>query len=64
MQGANLISNLPHKLTEAGRSIERIVSHALDAGGCEVEITAEDQNAWVELLLSAPGRNLAPSKMG
>ena len=57
-QGANLISNVPHNLTEAGRAIARIVSHALNAGASEVEVTAEAQNAWVELLLSGPSRML------
>ena len=30
-QGANLISNVPHNLTEAGQTIATIVKHALDA---------------------------------
>jgi cyclohexanone monooxygenase len=55
-QGANLISNVPHNLTEAGRTIAVIVKHALDAGAREVEVTQAAQDAWVELLLSGPGR--------
>ena len=31
-QGANLISNVPHNLTEAGQTIATIVRHALDDG--------------------------------
>ncbi len=31
-QGANLISNVPHNLTEAGKTIAMIVRHALDNG--------------------------------
>jgi cation diffusion facilitator CzcD-associated flavoprotein CzcO len=31
-QGANLISNIPHNLTESGRTIAMIVRHALDNG--------------------------------
>ena len=31
-QGANLISNVPHNLTEAGQTIAAIVRHALDDG--------------------------------
>jgi cyclohexanone monooxygenase len=55
-QGANLISNVPHNLTEAGRTIGVIVKHALDAGAREVEVTQEAQDAWVSLLLTGPGR--------
>ena len=56
-QGANLISNVPHNLTESGRTIAGIVRHALDNGHRRVEVTAEAEDAWVELLLStAPPR--------
>ncbi len=55
-QGANLISNIPHNLTEAGKTIATIVRAALDQGAKEVEVTQEAQDAWVELLLSGPGR--------
>ena len=58
VQGANLISNVPHNLTEAGRTIARIVRHARDAGACEVEVTKEAEDAWVALLLSGAGRML------
>ncbi|TMR25582.1 NAD(P)/FAD-dependent oxidoreductase [Nonomuraea turkmeniaca] len=54
-QGANLLSNIPHNLTEAGRTIALIVKHALDHGFAEVEVTKEAQDAWIELLLSGPG---------
>jgi cation diffusion facilitator CzcD-associated flavoprotein CzcO len=55
-QGANLISNVPHNLTEAGRTIAMIVNHALDQGCKEVEVAQAAQEAWVELLLTGPGR--------
>jgi cyclohexanone monooxygenase len=55
-QGANLISNVPHNLTEAGRTIAVVVKHALDRGAREVEVTQAAQDAWVELLLQAPAR--------
>jgi cation diffusion facilitator CzcD-associated flavoprotein CzcO len=55
-QGANLISNVPHNLTESGRTIATIVRHALDNGNREVELTKEAEDAWLELLLSGPGR--------
>jgi cyclohexanone monooxygenase len=57
-QGANLISNVPHNLTEAGRTIAAIVRHALDRGAREVEVTKEAEDAWLELLLSGGGRML------
>ncbi|MDZ4371616.1 MAG: NAD(P)/FAD-dependent oxidoreductase [Phenylobacterium sp.] len=57
-QGANLISNVPHNLTEGGRTIAAIVKHALDTGAAEVEVTQEAQEAWVQLLLTGPGRTM------
>jgi cyclohexanone monooxygenase len=54
-QGANLISNVPHNLTEAGKTIAAIVRHALDVHAREVEVTKEAEDAWVALLLSGPG---------
>ncbi|WP_043619827.1 flavin-containing monooxygenase [Nonomuraea candida] len=57
-QGANLISNIPHNLTEAGRTIAVTVRHALDHGYAEVEPTARAEDAWVEFLLSGTARLL------
>jgi cyclohexanone monooxygenase len=54
-QGANLISNVPHNLTESGRTIAMIVKHALDHGYDEVEVTKEAEDEWIDLLLSGPG---------
>ncbi|HVM54037.1 MAG TPA: NAD(P)/FAD-dependent oxidoreductase [Acidimicrobiales bacterium] len=54
-QGANLISNVPHNLTESGRTIAMTVRHALDVGADQVEVTAEAEEAWLELLFSGPG---------
>ena len=54
-QGANLISNYPHNLVEGGRAIAIMVKHALDTGAKEIEVTAEAQKAWVDLLLTGPG---------
>jgi cyclohexanone monooxygenase len=53
-QGANLISNVPHNLTESGRTIATIVRHALDNGYDRVDVTQEAEDAWVDLLLSGP----------
>ncbi len=55
-QGANLISNVPHNLTEGGKTIAMTVKHALDVGAHQVEVTAEAQEAWVNLLLTGMGR--------
>jgi cation diffusion facilitator CzcD-associated flavoprotein CzcO len=55
-QGANLISNVPHNLTEAGKTIAAIVVHARDTGCSQVEVTKAAEDAWVELLLTGPGR--------
>jgi cyclohexanone monooxygenase len=60
-QGANLISNIPHNLTEAGRTIATIIKHALDHGYNEVEVTKEAEDAWIDLLLSGPGTMLGAS---
>jgi cation diffusion facilitator CzcD-associated flavoprotein CzcO len=55
-QGANLISNVPHNLTESGRTIADIVRHTLDNGYGEVEVTKDAEDEWMQLLLSGPGR--------
>ena len=57
-QGANLISNIPHNLTEAGRTIASVVKHTLEAGFHEVEVTKEAEDAWIGLLLSGGGMML------
>lgn len=51
-QGANLISNVPHNLTEAGRTIALTIKHALDNGHDQIEATKEAEDAWMELLQS------------
>ncbi|HEX6860771.1 MAG TPA: NAD(P)/FAD-dependent oxidoreductase [Caulobacteraceae bacterium] len=57
-QGANLISNVPHNLTDSARTIADIVSHAARTGAKEVEVTGEAQEAWVAHLLTGMGRML------
>ncbi len=57
-QGANLISNVPHNLTEAGKTIAIMVAHAKANGFKQVEVTQEAQAAWIELLLTGMGRML------
>ena len=58
-QGANLISNIPHNLTESGQTIAMIVKHALDHGHREVEVTKEAEDAWLDLLATGAGALLA-----
>ena len=55
-QGANLISNVPHNLTEAAKTIALIVRHAQANGFKEIEVTKEAEDSWVELLLTGAGR--------
>jgi len=55
-QGANLISNVPHNLTESGKTIAVIIKHTLENGFEAVEVTKEAEDAWIDLLLTGPGR--------
>jgi cation diffusion facilitator CzcD-associated flavoprotein CzcO len=55
-QGANLISNVPHNLTEAAKTIAVMVKHMQDNGFKEIEVTREAEDKWVELLLTGVGR--------
>ncbi len=54
-QGANLISNVPHNITDSALTIASVVGHAVDRGLSAVEPSQEAEDAWVELLLSGPG---------
>ncbi|HYD09482.1 MAG TPA: NAD(P)/FAD-dependent oxidoreductase, partial [Acidimicrobiales bacterium] len=54
-QGANLISNVPHNLTESGATIAAIVSYAVSTGARRVEVTQEAQDAWIDLLMTGAG---------
>jgi cation diffusion facilitator CzcD-associated flavoprotein CzcO len=53
-QGANLISNITHNLTEAGTTIATVVAHALAVGANEVEVSESAERAWIEMLGSNP----------
>jgi cation diffusion facilitator CzcD-associated flavoprotein CzcO len=52
-QGANLISNITHNLTEAGTTIAKVVAHALEISADAVEVTEAAEQAWVQLLESS-----------
>jgi cation diffusion facilitator CzcD-associated flavoprotein CzcO len=54
-QGANLISNVPHNLTESGRTIAVMVGHAVDNGFDQIEVSQEAEDAWMEVLASGQG---------
>jgi cation diffusion facilitator CzcD-associated flavoprotein CzcO len=54
-QGANMLFNFPHDLTESGRTIAAVIAHAVAGGFAEVEVTEQAQDAWIRLLLSGPG---------
>ena len=53
-QGANLISNITHNLTEAGSTIAAVISHAIDIDAREVEVAEGAEEAWMNLLESNP----------
>jgi len=55
-QAANLISNIPHNLTEAAQTIAAVVGHAEATGSEQVETTADAESAWVGML-EAGGRS-------
>ena len=54
-QGANMLFNFPHDLSESAKTIAAVVKHAVDGGFAEVEVTQQAQDAWVKLLLSESG---------
>ncbi|MEO7428469.1 MAG: NAD(P)/FAD-dependent oxidoreductase [Acidimicrobiales bacterium] len=60
-QGANLISNVPHNLTESGKTIAVTIKHALDNGHGEIEVSKEAEDAWIELLLGGPNLGIIGS---
>ena len=49
-QGANLISNVPHNLSERGKTIAAIVAHAQAIDASQVEVTPEAEAAWLAKL--------------
>jgi cation diffusion facilitator CzcD-associated flavoprotein CzcO len=55
-QAANLISNIPHNLVEAGATIASIISHGEATGVAEIETSAEAESSWVAKL-EAGGRS-------
>jgi cation diffusion facilitator CzcD-associated flavoprotein CzcO len=58
LQGANLISNVPHNLSESAKTIAATIKHAVQIGAREIEVTRQAEDAWIALLLSGAGRML------
>jgi cation diffusion facilitator CzcD-associated flavoprotein CzcO len=54
-QGANLISNVPHNITDSARTIAAVVEYAVGGGFAAVEPSRAAEDEWVELLLTGPG---------
>ncbi len=54
-QAANLISNYPANLTDAGKTISTILSHARDHNYAQVEPTQKAEADWVALLMTGHG---------
>ncbi|MCP5432217.1 MAG: NAD(P)/FAD-dependent oxidoreductase [Alphaproteobacteria bacterium] len=47
MQGAGLLSNITHNLSESAETMTAVIRHALDIGAREVEASEAAQEAWV-----------------
>jgi cyclohexanone monooxygenase len=56
---ANLISNVPHNFTEAARAIATTVSHAVQDGHDQVEVSKAGEDEWMELLRGAGDMGIA-----
>jgi cation diffusion facilitator CzcD-associated flavoprotein CzcO len=58
-QAANLIANVPHNFTEAATTIAAVIAHSVEVSADQVEVSAEAEAAWIELLESnQEGRTL------
>jgi cyclohexanone monooxygenase len=58
VQGANLISNIPHNLAESALTIAAVVKQALARGCAEVEVTREAEESWLGVLRTGLPRML------
>lgn len=54
-QGANLISNIPHNLTEAAITIANVINHGLKIDARTIEVSSAAEAAWLDKL-EAGGR--------
>ena len=51
-QGANLISNIPHNYVWNSTAIAAAIAHAEAVGASEIEVTAQAEADWIELITS------------
>ena len=54
-QGANLVSNYPHNLTEAARTVAAVIRHAEASGSDAVEATAAAEASWLDYIGTSSG---------
>ena len=52
-QAANLISNITSNLSDAGTTVAAVIARTLELGAGEVEVTAEAQAEWLQILEGA-----------
>eukprot|EP01047_Picozoa_sp_COSAG01_P051154 COSAG01_NODE_5244_length_4388_cov_6.643740_4_plen_122_part_00 len=57
-QNAAYAVNVPHNYLEQGRTVGAMVQHALAGGFTRVEVTAEAEAAWVDLILQSEERRM------
>ena len=50
--------NVPHNYVEQGKAVGAVVAHALQHQLGRVELTEEEQQKWVELIMTAPARSM------
>ena len=55
-QAANLISNYPHNLQEAAKTVAVVVAHSLERDVAEVEPTEQAEREWVDLVVAGARR--------
>lgn len=60
LQGANLLSNVPHNFTEAAKAIALTVRKVVRDDLREVEVGAGAEEAWIQLLQTNPLAKLRP----
>ncbi|MEP0203032.1 MAG: NAD(P)/FAD-dependent oxidoreductase [Halioglobus sp.] len=61
-QGANLLSNFPHNLSESAKTVASVVKHAQDTGAAEVDVPREVEEEWLELLRQGIGMILGSNE--
>jgi len=54
-QAGNLVSNIPHNISDHAKTVAAVVSHAEAQGARTVEPKLQAEDAWVELILTGQG---------